>query len=331
VLVDLQAPDQRRAAGHPGLPRRTGAGQLPGPARHLGPAGGGLDDADRFVMPPGAAALLHRKADLPAALLPGQRPKARRGAAPAAAAVRPARRRLRLLLVQQQPQVHGRGVRRLDAHPAAVPGSVLWLLADNDTARENMLRAADAHGVARQRLIFAPRVAPPEYLARFQLADLMLDTFPFNAGTTASDALWMGTAHRHASRAHLHQPHGRQPAHGGGPARPDHRPPGRLREAGHHAGPRAGGAWPRTSATWPNTAARRRCSTCRRSCATSNRSSSAWPWPPADCGPPGKAAGRDEHQTGPHAAGHGSAAARCAGAHSRLGLDNDALAHALAG
>jgi predicted O-linked N-acetylglucosamine transferase (SPINDLY family) len=72
-------------------------------------------------------------------------------------------------------------------------GSVLWLLADNDTARENMLRAADAHGVARGRLIFAPRVAPPEYLARFALADVMLDTFPFNAGTTASDALWMGT------------------------------------------------------------------------------------------------------------------------------------------
>jgi predicted O-linked N-acetylglucosamine transferase (SPINDLY family) len=75
---------------------------------------------------------------------------------------------------------------------AQTRGSVLWLLADNDTARENMLRAADAHGVARERLIFAPRVAPPEYLARFALADLMLDTFPFNAGTTASDALWMG-------------------------------------------------------------------------------------------------------------------------------------------
>jgi len=70
---------------------------------------------------------------------------------------------------------------------------VLWLLADNDTARENMLRQADDHGVARDRLIFAPRVAPPEYLARFQCADLVLDTFPYNAGTTASDALWMGT------------------------------------------------------------------------------------------------------------------------------------------
>ena len=74
----------------------------------------------------------------------------------------------------------------------AVPASVLWLLADNDTARDNMLAAADAHGVTRERLIFAPRVSPPEYLARFALADLMLDTFPFNAGTTASDALWMG-------------------------------------------------------------------------------------------------------------------------------------------
>ncbi len=76
---------------------------------------------------------------------------------------------------------------------AQVPGSVLWLLADNDTARQNMLAQADAHGVARTRLVFAPRVAPPEYLARFALADLVLDTFPFNAGTTASDALWMGT------------------------------------------------------------------------------------------------------------------------------------------
>lgn len=73
-----------------------------------------------------------------------------------------------------------------------VPNSVLWLLADNDWALANMRREADAHGIDPSRLILAPRVAPPEYLARFQLADLMLDTFPYNAGTTASDALWMG-------------------------------------------------------------------------------------------------------------------------------------------
>ena len=87
------------------------------------------------------------------------------------------------------PEVFGAWMRIL----GQVPGSVLWLLADNDTARENMLRCADAHGVPRERLIFAPRVAPPDYLARFQCADLVLDTFPYNAGTTASDALWMGT------------------------------------------------------------------------------------------------------------------------------------------
>lgn len=74
-----------------------------------------------------------------------------------------------------------------------VPGSVLWLLADNEWSKENMLREADAHGIARDRMVFAPRVAPPEYLARLQLADLFLDTFPYNAGTTANDVLWMGT------------------------------------------------------------------------------------------------------------------------------------------
>lgn len=87
------------------------------------------------------------------------------------------------------PEMFGAWMRIL----AAVPGSVLWLLADNDTARTHMLATAAAHGVAPERLIFAPRVSPADYLARFTLADLVLDTFPFNAGTTASDALWMGT------------------------------------------------------------------------------------------------------------------------------------------
>ncbi|MBB4844056.1 putative O-linked N-acetylglucosamine transferase (SPINDLY family) [Paucibacter oligotrophus] len=74
-----------------------------------------------------------------------------------------------------------------------VPGSVLWLLADNEWAQANMLRVAAAHGVEAGRLVFAPRALPPDYLARFALADLFLDTFPYNAGTTASDCLWMGT------------------------------------------------------------------------------------------------------------------------------------------
>ena len=73
-----------------------------------------------------------------------------------------------------------------------VPGSVMWLLADNEWSHENLLNTAKKMGIKKERLIFAPRVAPADYLARYQLADLFLDTFPFNGGTTANDALFMG-------------------------------------------------------------------------------------------------------------------------------------------
>jgi len=73
-----------------------------------------------------------------------------------------------------------------------VPGSVLWLLRDNATAEENLRREAAARGVDPARLVFASRFAADEHLARHRLADLCLDTLPYNAHTTASDALWMG-------------------------------------------------------------------------------------------------------------------------------------------
>jgi predicted O-linked N-acetylglucosamine transferase (SPINDLY family) len=72
------------------------------------------------------------------------------------------------------------------------PGSILWLVADNEVVRKNLCKHAKKQGVAPERLYFADRVAPADYLARFQVADLFLDTFPFGAGTTASDALWAG-------------------------------------------------------------------------------------------------------------------------------------------
>ncbi|MGL4317244.1 MAG: tetratricopeptide repeat protein [Pseudomonas sp.] len=75
---------------------------------------------------------------------------------------------------------------------AAVPDSVFWLLADNQWSQANLLACAERHGVAAERLIFAPRVAPELYLARYTVADLFLDAYPFNGGTTANDALWMG-------------------------------------------------------------------------------------------------------------------------------------------
>lgn len=73
-----------------------------------------------------------------------------------------------------------------------VPDSVLWLLADNPWAEANLRQEAALKGVGKDRLIFASRVSPENYLARFPIADLFLDTFPFNAGTTANDALWQG-------------------------------------------------------------------------------------------------------------------------------------------
>jgi predicted O-linked N-acetylglucosamine transferase (SPINDLY family) len=74
----------------------------------------------------------------------------------------------------------------------AVPGSVLWLLEDNAWAVANLRREAFARGVAPSRLHFAQRLPLEAHLARHRCADLFLDTLPFNAHTTASDALWAG-------------------------------------------------------------------------------------------------------------------------------------------
>jgi predicted O-linked N-acetylglucosamine transferase (SPINDLY family) len=71
-------------------------------------------------------------------------------------------------------------------------GSVLFLLAESETARDNLREAARTRGVEPDRLVFAGKVPVAEYLARYAVADLFLDTLPYNAGTTASDALWTG-------------------------------------------------------------------------------------------------------------------------------------------
>ena len=71
-------------------------------------------------------------------------------------------------------------------------GSVLWLVEDNAVAAHNLRQEAARRDVSPQRLVFAPRTGIDEYLARQRLADLFLDTLPYNAHTTASDALWVG-------------------------------------------------------------------------------------------------------------------------------------------
>jgi protein O-GlcNAc transferase len=86
------------------------------------------------------------------------------------------------------PRVFGIWMRLLQE----VRGSVLWLLEDNPTAARNLQREAERRGVGPGRVVFAPRMKMEEHLARHRLADLFLDTLPYNAHVTASDALWTG-------------------------------------------------------------------------------------------------------------------------------------------
>ena len=75
---------------------------------------------------------------------------------------------------------------------SAVPGSVLWLLSSDQHAMARLQAVAEAAGIASSRLVFGPSRPTAEHLARYRLADLFLDTLPYNAHTTASEALWAG-------------------------------------------------------------------------------------------------------------------------------------------
>jgi predicted O-linked N-acetylglucosamine transferase (SPINDLY family) len=73
-----------------------------------------------------------------------------------------------------------------------VEGSVLFLYAENNWAKDNLQKEAEIRGVNSSKLIFGMNIPYADYLSRYQTCDLFLDTFPYNAGTTASDALWTG-------------------------------------------------------------------------------------------------------------------------------------------
>ncbi|HEX3850153.1 MAG TPA: hypothetical protein VHW01_04255 [Polyangiaceae bacterium] len=75
---------------------------------------------------------------------------------------------------------------------ARVPGSVLWLLGSNDATNERLRSYAAQRGIAKERLVYAQKLTNPFHLARYALADIFLDTTPYGAHTTASDALWSG-------------------------------------------------------------------------------------------------------------------------------------------
>jgi predicted O-linked N-acetylglucosamine transferase (SPINDLY family) len=73
-----------------------------------------------------------------------------------------------------------------------VDNSILFLYAENKWVRSNLINEALKRGISSERLVFGEHLEPDEYLARYKICDLFLDTFPYNAGTTASDALWAG-------------------------------------------------------------------------------------------------------------------------------------------
>jgi predicted O-linked N-acetylglucosamine transferase (SPINDLY family) len=73
-----------------------------------------------------------------------------------------------------------------------VAASVLWLFVTNEESKTNLIEEAQSRGINPSRLLFAGIIDLPAHLGRLQCADLFLDTFPYNAGTTASNALWVG-------------------------------------------------------------------------------------------------------------------------------------------
>jgi predicted O-linked N-acetylglucosamine transferase (SPINDLY family) len=75
---------------------------------------------------------------------------------------------------------------------AAVDDGVLWLFENNTTTTENLKKEAMKFGINKDRLVFATHMPVEEHLNRIKQADLFIDTLPYNAGTTASDALRMG-------------------------------------------------------------------------------------------------------------------------------------------
>ncbi|CAD7722976.1 hypothetical protein LMG31884_35180 [Xanthomonas hydrangeae] len=89
-------------------------------------------------------------------------------------------------------KLNPRSITRMLAVLHAVPGSVLWLLSGPGEADARLHAAAQAQGVDAQRLVFMPKLPHAQYLSRYRHADLFLDTHPYNAHTTASDALWAG-------------------------------------------------------------------------------------------------------------------------------------------
>ena len=147
---------------------------------------------DRFVSPPGQQAYFaERFMHLPHCYFPGDAKRAI-GTVPSRSDCGLSERAFVFCCFNASykiaPPVFGVWMRLLHE----LPHSVLWLLETSAAAAENLRREAEARSVPANRLVFAPRVPLADHLARHAVADLFLDTLPYNAHTTANDALFAG-------------------------------------------------------------------------------------------------------------------------------------------
>jgi len=161
-----------------------------------GTLGGSLADyliADAFAVPAGAEhAYSERLVRLPECLLPGDRSRPLEEPAPRAAYGLP-EQAVVLCAFNQTRKLNPRVFRLWMEVLREVPDAVLWLSEERAEASANLRAAACAHGVAPERLVFAPRMPSlAAHLARLRCADLALDTFPYGAHSAAIDALWTG-------------------------------------------------------------------------------------------------------------------------------------------
>jgi protein O-GlcNAc transferase len=176
VLVDRPAPIQVNYLGYPGTMGADWIDYL---------------IADHFVIPPEAARFYSEKlVYLPESYQANDNRREEPGAAPPRASLGLPEQGFVFACFNANnkitPDIFAIWMRLL----SEVPGSVLWLLDHGVSA--NLRREAETAGVDGQRLVFAPRIPIAEHIRRLQCADLFLDTLPYNAHTTASDALWAG-------------------------------------------------------------------------------------------------------------------------------------------
>lgn len=161
------------------------------------PGTSGADFIDYVIGDPIVTPLAHAPnyseaiAQLPASYQPNDRRRALPPAPPRAALGLP-EDAVVLCCFNQTYKISPRMLDHWAAIVARSPKAVLWLLAWNETAQANLLRELAARGVARERVHFAPKLPLAQHIARLRAADLFLDTWPCNAHTTASEALWAG-------------------------------------------------------------------------------------------------------------------------------------------